>query len=95
MIGNLTLTKNEIICILAGQKGATKPKTAGGGGGTFVVRENNKPLIIAGGGGGVKKMSEQHSGCDASINTTVNEGKNSPLGGENGHGGNVYGQYSG
>ena len=53
MIGNLTLTKNEIICILVGQKGATKPKTAGGGGGTFVVRENNKPLIIAGGGGGV------------------------------------------
>ena len=95
MIGNLTLIKNEIICILVGQKGATKPKTAGGGGGTFVVRENNKPLIIAGGGGGVKKMSEQHSGCDVSINTTGNEGKNSPLGGENGHGGNVYGQYSG
>ena len=95
MIGNFTLTKNEIIRILVGQKGATKLKTAGGGGGTFVVRENNKPLIIAGGGGGVKNMSEQHPGCDASINTTGNEGKNSPLGGENGHGGIVYGQYSG
>ena len=95
MIGNFTLTKNEIIRILVGQKGATKLKTAGGGGGTFVVRENNKPLIIVGSGGGVKNMSEQHPGCDASINTTGNEGKNSPLGGENGHGGIVYGQYSG
>ena len=95
IIGNFILTKDEIIYVLVGQKGHSNQKTAGGGGGTFVVRENNKPLIIAGGGGGVRKMTEQHPGCDASINTTGNEGKNSPLGGENGHGGIVYGQYSG
>ena len=95
IIGNFILTKDEIIYVLVGQKGHSNQKTAGGGGGTFVVRGNKKPLIIAGGGGGVRKMTEQHPGCDASINTTGNEGKNSPLGGENGHGGIVYDQYSG
>ena len=95
MIENFTLTKNEIIRILVGQKGATKEKTGGGGGGTFVVRGNNTPLIIAGGGGGVKKMTEQHPGCDASINTTGNAGTRSQPGGKNGQGGNVYGQNSG
>ena len=97
MIGNFILTKDEIIRILVGQKGKRgreNTKTAGGGGGTFVVRGNNKSLIIAGGGGGVKKMSEQHPGCDASINTTGNAGNNSPLetGGSNGHGGKTSGQ---
>ena len=97
MIGNFILTKDEIIRILVGQKGKrgdSNPKTAGGGGGTFVVRGNNKSLIIAGGGGGVKIMSEQHPGCDASINTTGNAGNNSPLGtgGSNGHGGKTSGQ---
>ena len=97
MIGNFILTKDEIIRILVGQKGkrgSENTKTAGGGGGTFVVRGNNKSLIIAGGGGGVKKMSEQHPGCDASINTTGNAGNNSPLGtgGSNGHGGKTSGQ---
>ena len=52
------------------------------------MRENNKPLIIAGGGGGIKNISEQHPGCDASINTTGNGGYNLPLGsgGSNGNG---------
>ena len=100
MIGNFNLTKDEIIHVLVGQKGEkgnSNPKTAGGGGGTFVVRENNKPLIIAGGGGGIKNISEQHPGCDASINTTGNGGYNLPLlsGGSNGHGGNVSTEYSG
>ena len=42
-------------------------------------------------------MSEQHPGCDASINTTGNAGNNSPLGsgGSNGDGGNANGQYAG
>ena len=83
MVGNFILTKDEIIHILVGQegeKGKINLKTAGGGGGTFVVRRNNTPLIIAGGGGGIKKMSVQHLGCDASINTTGNAGNNSPLG---------------
>ena len=100
MIGNFNLTKDEIIHILVGQKGEKgneNPKTAGGGGGTFVVRENNKPLIIAGGGGGVKKISEQHPGCDASINKTGNAGNNWPLGtgGGNGHGGKTSDQSEG
>ncbi|PFX16148.1 Fibrillin-2, partial [Stylophora pistillata] len=77
--------------------GDENKKTAGGGGGTFVVRRSNTPLIIAGGGGGIKKMSEQHPGCDASISTTGNAGNNSPLGsgGSNGHGGKTSGQRSG
>ena len=92
MIGNFNLTKDEIIHVLVGQKGEKgnkNPKTAGGGGGTFVVRENNKPLIIAGGGGGIKNISEQHPGCDASINTKGNGGYNFSLGsgGSNGNGG--------
>ncbi|XP_058961026.2 PE-PGRS family protein PE_PGRS45-like [Pocillopora verrucosa] len=100
MIGNFMLTKDEIISILVGQKGirgGVNKNTGGGGGGTFVVRGNNIPLIIAGGGGGIKNMSEQHPGCDASINTTGNAGSNSPLGsgGSNGHGGNANGQSPG
>ena len=100
MIGNFNLTKDEIIHVLVGQKGEKgngNPKTAGGGGGTFVVRENNKSLIIAGGGGGIKNISEQHPGCDASINTTGNGGYNFPLGsgGSNGNGGNASTMYSG
>ena len=100
MIGNFNLTKDEIIHVLVGQKGEKGnkyPETAGGGGGTFVVRENNKPLIIAGGGGGIKNISEQHPGCDASINTTANAGNNLPLGsgGSNGNGGKRSGQSAG
>ncbi|PFX23217.1 hypothetical protein AWC38_SpisGene12223 [Stylophora pistillata] len=100
MIGNFHLTKDEIISVLVGQKGkrgSHNSQTAGGGGGTFVVRGSNTPLIIAGGGGGIKKMSEQHPGCDASINTTGNAGNNSPLGsgGSNGHGGQKNGWNSG
>ena len=100
MIGNFMLTKDEIISILVGQKGirgGVNKNTGGGGGGTFVVRGNNIPLIIAGGGGGIKNMSEQHPGCDASINTTGNAGSNSPLGsgGSNGNGGNASTKYSG
>ena len=92
MIGNFMLTKGENISILVGQRGEKayyKKKTGSGGGGTFVVRGDNKPLIIAGGGGGIAKMTEQHSGCDASINTTGNTGFNSPplSGGSNGEGG--------
>ena len=99
MIGNFHLTKDEIIRVLVGQKGergTLYKQTAGGGGGTFVVRGSNTPLIIAGGGRGVKKMSEQHLGCDASINTTGNAGNNSLSGsrGSNGHGGNFNGQHS-
>ena len=97
MIGNFNLTKDEIIRLLVGQKGATKPKTAGGGGGTFVVRENNTPLIIAGGGGGIENMSEQYPGCDASLTTTGSAGNNLPfgLGGRNGYGGKSGGQFAG
>ncbi|CAH3137353.1 unnamed protein product [Pocillopora meandrina] len=97
MIGNFMLTKDEIIRILVGQRGRGTKKTAGGGGGTFVVRGDNKPLIIAGGGGGVAKMTEQHSGCDASINTTGNAGYNSPFlsGGSNGNGGQTDKPHSG
>ena len=100
MIGNFNLTKDEIIHVLVGQKGEKgnkNPETAGGGGGTFVVRENNKSLIIAGGGGGIKNISEQHPGCDASINTKGNGGYNSALGsgGSNGNGGNASTKYSG
>ena len=100
MIGNFMLTKDEIIRILVGQKGERSnsyKNAASGGGGTFVVREDNKPLIIAGGGGGVAKMTEQHSGCDASINTTGNAGYNSPFlsGGSNGNGGQTDKPHSG
>ena len=100
MIGNFMLTKDEIIRILVGQRGGrpnSNEKPGSGGGGTFVVRGDNKPLIIAGGGGGVANMTEQYSGCDASINTTGNAGYNSPFlsGGSNGNGGQTDKPYSG
>ena len=100
MIGNVNLTKDEIIHILVGQegkRGSSNDKTSGGGGGTFVVRASNTPLIIAGGGGGIKSMSAQDLGCDASINTTGNAGHKSPSGsgGSNGHGGNTAGEHLG
>ncbi|XP_066026868.1 leukocyte tyrosine kinase receptor-like [Pocillopora verrucosa] len=99
MIGNFMLTKDEIIRILVGQRGERSnsyKNAASGGGGTFVVR-GEMPLIIAGGGGGVAKMTEQHSGCDASINTTGNAGYNSPFlsGGSNGNGGQTDKPHSG
>ncbi|CAH3137332.1 unnamed protein product, partial [Pocillopora meandrina] len=100
MIGNFMLTKDEIIRILVGQRGKRRnsnKKPGSGGGGTFVVRGDNKPLIIARGGGGIAKMTEQHSGCDASINTTGNAGCNSPFlsGGSNGEGGQTDKPHSG
>ncbi|XP_066026855.1 uncharacterized protein [Pocillopora verrucosa] len=97
LIGNFILTKDEIVRILVGHKGKRGPNsktTSGGGGGTFVVRGSNTPLIIAGGGGGIKNMSEQHSGCDASISTTGNAGYSSSLGSE-GTGGNGGGSAGG
>ena len=100
LIGNFILTKDEIIRILVGHKGKRGPyskTTTGGGGGTFVVRGSNTPLIIAGGGGGIKNMSEQHSGCDASLSTTGNTGYSSPLGsgGTSGNGGSSAGNRPG
>ena len=104
MIENFNLAKDEIIHVLVGQKGEkgiSNRKTAGGGGGggTFVVKENNKSLIIAGGeeGGGGRKITEQHPGCDVSINTTGNAGNNSSLGsgGSHGHGRKTSGQFAG
>ena len=99
MIGNFMLTKDEIIRILVGQRGERSnsyKNAASGGGGTFVVR-GEMPLIIAGGGGGVAKMTEQHSGCDASVNTTGNAGYNSPFlsAGMNGYGGQTDKPHSG
>ena len=100
MIGNFKFTEDEIIHVLVGQKGNrgnNSQKTAGGGGGTFVVRGNNTPLVIAGGGRGIRRLSEQHPTCDASISTTGNAGYKSPLdsGGEDGHGGKSRSQLSG
>ncbi|XP_027043630.1 uncharacterized protein LOC113671585 [Pocillopora damicornis] len=100
LTGNFILTKDEIIRILVGHKGKRGPNsktTTGGGGGTFVVRGSNTPLIIAGGGGGIKNMSEQHSGCDASLSTTGNAGYSSPLGsgGTGGNGGGSAGNRPG
>ena len=97
MIGNFILTKDEIIHLLVtqkGKKGYYNSKTAGG---IFVVRRSNTSLIIAGGGGGIKKMSEQHPRCDASINTAANAGNNTPLGsaGIEGQGGLTNGVNSG
>lgn len=85
------------LLVKKGIEGMSTKKLLEGGGGISVVGGRNAPLIIAGGGGGIKKIPEQHLGCDASINTTGNAGYNSPLGsgGSNGHGGNTKGQGSG
>jgi len=88
MIGTFSLSKGEIIQILAGQEGGINKigQSAGGGGGTFVVRGSNTPLIIAGGGGGIENSRTRHAGCDASTSTTGNPGYRSWSGGSNGYG---------
>ena len=67
------------LLVKEGERRNSNKKTGSGRVGTFVVRGDKKPLIIAGGGGGVSKMTEQYSGCDASVNTTGNAGYNSPF----------------
>ena len=52
--GTFNLNKNDVICIVVGQKGIFGPNSGGGGGGGSFVYKNsdNSILLIAGGGGG-------------------------------------------
>ncbi len=95
--GTFSLSKNEVIKILVGQRGTlgkgnleTK-NSGGGGGGSFVVKSDNNILIIAGGGGG---GNGDYQGSYPNLesfpaNTTQNgTGSNDNGGGINGNGGN-------
>ena len=95
MKGNFTLTSNDLIKILVGQKGEDASGTAGSGGGTFVTESNNNPLIIAGGGSGGhrdKSLNLQHGVITTSGVSSLASGG---TGGTNGEGGNASGTGSG
>ncbi len=72
--GTISLTQNDILKILVGQKGlgGGDSRGGGGGGGTFVATNANSPLIAAGGGGGGSYNWTHGPGADERIGGTGN-----------------------
>ena len=105
IIGSFTLTENDVLKIIVGQKGEdTRTSVAcpnhcdnaspGGGGGSFVWKSASEEtlLIAAGGGGGGGRTS--HNGIHANSSKSGNAANNLSNGGTMGSGGrkNVGGQ---
>jgi hypothetical protein len=96
MRGDFSLSEDQVLRILVGQRGGSnQPNNTSGGGGSFVVRPNNVPLIVAGGGGNRCRASgvPLRSVTDGSIENNGNSGfyNGSSLnnGGVNGGGGST------
>ena len=88
--GTVSLTRGQILTIIAGQPGANAPVTAsfsiaGSGGGSFVVA-NNQPLLIAGGGASAGMYSTA-TVLPGGYGRTSTSGGNSYNGGQPGGGG--------
>tara|TARA_X000000368_G_scaffold379045_1_gene333840 strand:+ start:3152 stop:4114 length:963 start_codon:yes stop_codon:yes gene_type:complete len=91
--GQFSLTANEVIKIVVGQKGSYFEKDASGGGGTFVTKsphnDNSSIIVVAGGGGG---SFVDNSTSNGQITTAGADGccsqssLHSPSGGTNGNG---------
>ena len=79
--GDFTLTKNQKIQIVVGQKATTQSGSAsqgaGGGGGTFVFKQNytagnvSDVYVVAGGGGGVGNSRNSRSGIDGVLSNAA------------------------
>lgn len=87
MQGTFSLTQNQVIQLLVGQRGNDNSiNNSGGGGGSFVVTTNG-PLIVAGGGGGAANVM---NGYDANSGTSgitpATTGTTPGTGGVNGNG---------
>lgn len=87
--GDFSLSKDQVINILVGQRPANSSGVVnGGGGGTFVVSSSNAALIVAGGGG-----SGGSAAASASTTTSGNQGgggsRPTYAGGTGGLGGNA------
>ena len=92
IIGSFTLTQDDVLKILVGQKGENTRinyednAAPGGGGGSFVwMSGSNTLLIAAGGGGGGGRTS--HDGKHANFSTSGNAANSLNNGGTNGKGG--------
>jgi hypothetical protein len=97
IIGSFTLTEDDVLKIIVGQKGEDTRTSVqcpthcdnaapGGGGGTYVWNGvNNTLLIAAGGGGGGFRFS--HNGVHANFNTSGNAANSLSNGGTGGNGG--------
>lgn len=85
----VSLTKGQVVKIIAGQLGGNYSAVGwgGGGGGTFVLKEDNTPLLISGAGGGGGNTSVG-PGIDAVVTTSGTNGGGgvSCPGGTNGNG---------
>ncbi len=93
IIGSFTLTQDDVLKILVGQKGENTRinyednAAPGGGGGSFVWKSASEEtlLIAAGGGGGGGRTS--HNGIHANSSTSGNAANSLDNGGTNGKGG--------
>jgi hypothetical protein len=89
--GNFTLTANETINIIVGQKGTVTNQGssfgAGGGGGTYVYRSLQNLLIAAGGGGGQAQNSLGGGGSSTETTTNSTGTQGNGAGGSGGNGG--------
>ncbi len=92
IIGSFTLTQDDVLKILVGQKGENTRinyednAAPGGGGGSFVWMSGSNTLLIAAGGGGAGGVGS-HSGIHANSNTLGNDANGLSNGGESGNGG--------
>ncbi len=79
--GEFAVTPGQVLSIVVGGQGNTKPNDGGtnygggGGGGSFVWLNPSTPLIIGGGGGGAHETGNGGPGLDGTT------GGNAPLGG--------------
>jgi len=99
--GQFSLSENDVIKILVGQKGNYLAKDASGGGGTFVTKsphnDNASIIVVAGGGGGsfvdnsTSNGQITTAGADACCSQS---NSHSPLGGTNGLGAGYSGNLS-
>ncbi|VVB78204.1 Concanavalin A-like lectin/glucanases superfamily protein [uncultured archaeon] len=99
MKGTFTLTKGEVIKILAGQMANGSSSYGGaGGGGTFVVRspynDNSSILVIAGGGGGTTYNTGNNVNANGLAGYSGGASQTGCLGGASGNGSGICG-YSG
>ncbi len=94
MKGDITLSEDDVLQIVVGQKGVENPlnyRGAGGGGGSFVVKKSGTVLLVAAGGGGgagdYSYTSHGQTGTSGLNGGTSSSDNGGGAGGTNGNGG--------